>query len=293
MKKKETTPHELAKPREKYGMKRRSFIQLFGGGIFIFFKSWNIFDLFGITPQQGRSLPKDYNAFLLIGEDGTVSCFTGKIEMGQGIITSLAQMMADELNVPLEKVKMVMGDTDLCPYDQGTWGSLSTRSFGPNMRAAAAEARGVLLELASVQLAIPAAQLEVRDGIIFDSKNTTHSVSYSQLTKGKKIEKYLNPKPEVEEYNKFTYVGKSYTHSDAILKVTGAAKYTGDLKLPRMVFARILRPPSHGAKLTSVDYSEAEKIEGASVVREGDLIAVLHENRDKADQALVKIKAEY
>jgi nicotinate dehydrogenase subunit B len=293
MKKRETSPEKLTQSIVGSGIKRRSFIQLLSAGIFIFFRPWGALDLFGLTPEQGRSLPKDYNAFLLIGEDGTVTCYTGKIEMGQGIITSLAQMMADELNVPFEKVKMVMGDTDLCPWDQGTWGSLSTRAFGPNMRAAAAEARGVLLDLASKQLSVPIAQLEVRDGIIIDTKNATNSVSYSQLTKGKRIEKYLDVKPIVEDYTKFTYVGKSYNHADAVLKVTGEAKYTGDYKLPGMVFARILRPPSHGAKLTSVDYSGAEKIEGTKVVRDGDLVAVLHENRDMADQAIVKIKAEY
>jgi nicotinate dehydrogenase subunit B len=82
-------------------------------------------------------------------------------------------------------------------------------------------------------------------------------------------------------------------HSDAVQKVTGAAKFTGDLKLPGMVYARILRPPSHGAKLTTVDWSEAEKVPGTSVVREGDLIAVLNENHDRADEALVKIRADY
>ena len=246
-----------------------------------------------LPAEQARSLPKDYNAFLQIAEDGTVTCFTGKIEMGQGIITSLPQMMADELNVPMEKVKMVMGDTDLCPYDRGTWGSMTTRGFGPNMRAAAAEAKGVLLELASGQLGVPVSQLEVKDGIITDTKNPKNSVSYAQLTKGKKIEKFLDVKPSVEDYTKFTYVGKSYKRSDANLKVTGEAKYTGDLKLPGMVFARILRPPSHGAKLTSADYSGAEKIEGVKVVRDGDFLAVFSENRDKADEAIVKIKAEY
>jgi nicotinate dehydrogenase subunit B len=293
MEKRGTTPEKQNLSDERSGMKRRSFIQLLGGGIFIFFRPWGILDLFGLPADQPRSLPKNYNAFLLIAEDGSVSCFTGKIEMGQGIITSLAQMMADELNVSLEKVKMVMGDTDLCPWDQGTWGSLSTRSFGPFMRAAAAEARGVLLGLAAVQLGVPVAQLEVRDGIISDTKDTTHTVSYAQLTKGKKIEKFLDVKPSVEDYTKFTYVGNSYTHSDAHLKVTGEAKYTGDQKLPGMVFARILRPPSHGAKMTSVDYADAEKIECVKVVRDGDLVAVLHENRDKADAAIVKIKAEY
>ena len=170
---------------------------------------------------------------------------------------------------------------------------MSTRIFGPSMRAAAAEARGVLLELASEQLGVPVSQLEVKDGVITDTKNPKNSVSYAQLTKGKKIEKFLDVKPSVEDYTKFTYVGKSYKHSDAVLKVTGEAKYTGDLKLPGMVFARILRPPSHGAKLTCVDYSEAEKIAGTKVIRDGDLVAVFNENRDKADEAIVKNKAEY
>lgn len=293
MKKIESNTQQATQYTGGSGLKRRSFIQLLSGGIFIFFNSWSVIDLFGCTPERQRSLTKDYNAFLLIAEDGTVSCFTGKIEMGQGIITSLAQMMADELNVALDKVKMVMGDTDLCPWDQGTWGSLSTRAFGPNMRAAAAEARGVLFSLASAKLGVPVTQLKVVDGIIMDSKNASNTVSYSQLTKGKKIEKYLDVKPEVEDYTKFTYVGKSYNHSDAILKVTGEAKYTGDLRLPGMVFARILRPPSHGAKLISVDVSGAEKMEGVKVVRDGDFIAVLHENRDIADQAIVKIDAKY
>jgi isoquinoline 1-oxidoreductase len=276
-----------------HGIVRRDFFKILGGGIFIFFRPWAAFDLFGLPAEQRRGLPKDYNAFLRIAEDGTVTCFTGKIEMGQGIITSLPQMMADELNVQVEKVKMVMGDTDLCPYDQGTWGSMSTRFFGPNMRAAAAEGKAVLLELASTQLGVPVSQLEVRDGIITDAKNPKSSVSYGQLAKGKKIEKFLDVKPAVEDYTKFTYVGKSYNHSDANIKVTGEAKYAGDMKLPGMVFARILRPPSHGAKLTSVDYSGAEKIAGTKVVRDGDLIAVINENRERADEAIVKIKAEY
>lgn len=286
-------PAEIPQSDNGSGIKRRSFLQIMGGGIFIFFHPWGVMDLFASTPEPGRSLTSDYNAFLHIAEDGTVSCFTGKIEMGQGIITSLAMMMADELNVPFEKVKMVMGDTDLCPYDQGTWGSLSTRAFGPHMRAAAAEARAVLLNLASTQLGVPVSQLEVQDGMITDSKNPAHSVSYAQLTKGKKIEKYLDTKPAVEDFTRFTIVGKSLKHSDAVLKVTGAAKYTGDYKLPGMVFARILRPPSHGAKLTSVDVSGAEKLEGVKVVRDGDFIAVLHPDREKADQAIVKINATY
>jgi len=272
-------------------MQRRNFIKLLGGGIFIFFQPWHQF--IGSSVPQERTLTEDYNSFLQIAEDGTVKCFTGKIEMGQGIITSLPQMMADELNVPLGNIKIVMGDTDLCPYDAGTWGSQTTQTFGPAMRAALAEARTVLAELASTRLGVPVSQLEVKEGIVFDVKDPKKSVSYAQLAKGKKLERYLDIKPPVEDYTKFTYVGKSYKRSDSILKVTGKAKYTGDLKLPGMVFARILRPPSHGAKLKSVDVSGAEKVPGTQVVRDNDFIAVLNENRDLADAAVVKIKAEY
>jgi nicotinate dehydrogenase subunit B len=293
MKKTEIKVHAESGTSTGSEMKRRSFVKLLGGGIFIFFQPWDIFNLSDSALPQGRSLTKDYNAFLQIAEDGTVTCFTGKIEMGQGAITSLPQIMADELNIPLEKVKMVMGDTDLCPYDGGTWGSQTTQTFGPAMRAAAAEARSVLTDLAASKLGVPAAQLEVRDGLIVDTKNPKNSVSYATLAAGKKIERYLDVKPPVEEFTKFTYVGKSYKHSDAGLKVTGQAKYTGDLKLPGMVFARILRPPSHGAKLSSVDVSGAATIQGTQVVRDGDFIAVLNENRDRADEAIVKIKAEY
>jgi isoquinoline 1-oxidoreductase len=284
---------ELTKVKKPSSLKRRDFVKLLGGGIFIFVRPWNL-DMLSVAPaDQGRSLPKDYNAFLQIAEDGTVTCYTGKIEMGQGVVTSLVQMMADELNVPMEKVNIVMGDTGLCPWDAGTWGSLSTRVFGPSMRAAAAEARGVLTDLASKQLNVPPERLEVKDGIISDTQNPGATVSYGQLARGQKIDRYLEIKPTPEDFTKFTFVGKGYKRADSMQKVTGEAKYAGDLKLQRMVYARILRPPTHIARVTSADWSEAEKVEGTTVIQDKDLIAVLNENRDRADEAIAKIKAEY
>lgn len=276
------------------GIARRDFLKKLGGGIFFFLAPWPSINLSALPAQQARrSLPKDYNAFLQVAEDGTVSLFTGKIEMGQGVITSLPQMMADELNVPLEKIKITMGDTDLCPWDGGTWGSQTTQTFGPAMRAASAEARGVMVDMAAKQLGVPASQLEVKEGVISDTKNPKNSVSYGQLAKGKRIEKFLDVKPSPEDFTKFTYMGKPYKHSDAVQKVTGSAKYAGDMKFPGMVYARILRPPSHGAKLTSVDYAPAEKVAGTKVIRDGDFVAVLNESRDGVDEAIAKIKAEY
>ncbi|MCK5280528.1 MAG: molybdopterin-dependent oxidoreductase, partial [Cyclobacteriaceae bacterium] len=134
------------------GMSRRSFLKRFGGGVVIAVALSDFELVEGAVNQQ---YPSDLNAYLRVGEDGRVSCFTGKIEMGQGVITSLAQMMAEELDVTLSSVDMVMGDTDLCPYDRGTWGSLTTRMFGPALRSAAAEARAVLLQMASEQMNLP------------------------------------------------------------------------------------------------------------------------------------------
>jgi nicotinate dehydrogenase subunit B len=293
MKKTVTNENGSLKSLELSGMKRRDFFKLLGGGIFIFFQPWDPFELFDLQTQQRRSLPTEFNAFLQIAEDGSVNCYTGKIEMGQGAITSLAQIMADEIEVPFEKVKMVMGDTDLCPWDGGTNGSQTIRSFSPRMRVAAAEAKTVLIQLGSDWLHVPVSQLEVKDGIISDIKNSKSKVSYGELAKGKKIEKHLDGKPELKDYTKFKFVGKPYLHQDARLKVTGEARYSADIQLPGLLHARILRPPSHGAKLSTADVSEAEKIKGIQVVRDGDFIAVLSDDRDKVDQAIVKIKAGY
>jgi isoquinoline 1-oxidoreductase len=284
---------ESLKSKERIGMRRRDFFKLLGGGIFIFFQPRDTFKLLELQAPQGRSLPTEFNAFLQIAEDGSVNCYTGKIEMGQGAITSLAQIMADELEVSFESVKMVMGDTDLCPWDGGTNGSQTTRSFSPHMRVAAAEAKTILLQLGSDYLHVPVSQLEVKDGIISDIKNNKSKVSYGELTKGKRIEKHFDGKPELKDYAKFKYVGKPYLHQDSRLKVTGEAKFSADIQLPGLLHARLLRPPSHGAKLVTADVSEAEKIKGIQVVHDGDLIAVLSDDRDKVDQAIVKVKAEY
>jgi nicotinate dehydrogenase subunit B len=271
-------------------MNRREFIKITGGGIFIFFA---VKDILSAQQVQQHTLPDDFNAFLRIGEDGRVSCFTGKIEMGQGVITSLAQMLADELDVSIDNVDMVMGDTDLCPWDMGTFGSMSTRFFGPPLRKAGAEGRMVLLQLASEELKVPVNNLSVENGIVFDKKNKNKRVSYAQLAKGKKITKKLTDTVTVKKPSEFKIIGKSLTRRDGDEKVTGEAKYSADIKFPGMLYAKILRPPAHGAKMLVVDLSEVKKIKDVQVVKDGDLIAVLHKYPDVAEEALSKIKVKF
>jgi len=287
--------HDLMRKRsECHGaVSRREFLKILGSGILICISSENIFALQERGRRFGQEEPSDFNAYLHIAEDGQVSCFTGKIEMGQGIYTSLAQMLAEELEVPLNSVKMVMGDTDLCPWDMGTFGSRSTKYFGPLLRQAAAEAREVLIQLASEHLNLPPNRLKAQGGYVMDKNNPGNKVSYASLTKGKKIEKHLEGEISLKPKSDYEICGEPFERLDAWEKVTGRAEFAGDIRLPDMLYAKILRPPAHRAKLDSVDVSVAGSIKGVQVVQEDDLIAVLHPTPDGAEKALGKIKAQF
>ncbi|HVM59464.1 MAG TPA: molybdopterin cofactor-binding domain-containing protein [Verrucomicrobiae bacterium] len=277
------------------GMDRRQFLKVTGSGIVLYFM---LGDLWVLAQEGGGrlvrgALPTDFNAFLKIGEDGRVACYTGKIEMGQGIVTSLAIELADELDVTLDAVDMVMGDTDLCPWDMGTFGSMSTRVFGQALRRAAAEARQVLLELASERLKIPVEKLSTENGAVFASENKQTRVTYAVLAAGRKIERHATGTVAVKKPAQFAVIRKSSTRRDGRAKVTGAAQYAGDIRLPEMLYAKILRPPAHNARLIDADVSDAKQAKGAQVIRDGDFVAVVHESPDVAELALSKIKAKF
>ncbi len=276
-------------------LSRREFLKLAGGGILILFSTNDIFALPERSGQRqfSRQLPDDFNAFLRIGEDGRVACFTGKIEMGQGVITSLAQMLADELEVALDSVDMVMGDTDLCPWDMGTFGSRTTRFFGPPLRAAAAEARAVLLELAAEFFKVSPDQLQAKEGHVVSKTQMQKKVSYAQLSQGQRIARRLKKEAILKKASDFTIAGKPVLRRDAEEKVTGKAKFAGDIRKPGMLYARILRPPAHDAKLVSVDTSGAKAFKGAQIIENKDMIAVLHTDPESAEAALKKIKAKF
>jgi nicotinate dehydrogenase subunit B len=267
---------------------RREFFKrmgLLGGGIMVYVS-------FG-DPSSWSDSQADFNTFFRIGADGRITCFTGKIEMGQGVITSLAQMLADELVVPLTSVEMVMGDTLLCPYDRGTFGSLSTPYFGVALRQAAAEARSVLVQMAAEKLNVPPSQLKVKDGQIIDRKNSNQSLTYAKLTGGEIIERRLKQSVSPLPASQHTISGKATGRIDARQKVTGEAHYSADIRLPGMLYAKILRPPAHDAILKRIDLDSAKKIKGVKIIRDGDLIATLHQYPDEAQKALDKINVEW
>jgi len=279
-------------------MNRREFLKrlgVLGGGVIIGF---NTFDarVWARKPRAGflgAGIPTDFNAFLRIGSDNRVALYTGKMEMGQGVMTSIPQLLAEELYVNVDTVDIVMGDTDLCPWDAGTFGSLSIRHFGVFLREAAVEARGVLMQLAADHLKSPVDRLVTRDGFIYDASKSGRRVSYAELTRGNIIEKHLENLPPLKAPSGFETMGKSVPRRDALAKVTGAAKFSGDLRFEGMLYAKILRPPAHGAKLLEADAAAAGEISGLQIVREGDFVAVLHQLPDVAEQGLAKIKARF
>ena len=267
---------------------RRAFLKAVGGGIVVLVRLRSERAL-----AQGRGYPSDLNAYLRIGEDGRVTVFSGKIEMGQGVLTSLAQMAAEDLGVGLDAIEMVMGDTDRCPWDMGTFGSLTTRMFGPALRTAAAEARQVLMRLASERLGVPQGRLVVENGVVSVTGEPSRKVTYGSLAKGQALVRTVDEKAVLRTVGAFTVMGRSPLRLDAVDKVTGAGRYAGDVRLPGLLHARILRPPAHGATLVRVDTSEAAKRDGVTVVNQEGLVAVLHADPEVAEAALGSLKPEW
>lgn len=165
-------------------MNRREFLHLVGGGIVVFV---GLDSAAVVADEPNRFYPKDYNAYLVIGRNGRVTVFSGKIEMGQGVLTSQAQLIAEELGVSLASIDMVLGDTDRCPMDLGTFGSLTTRMFGPVLRAAAAQARAELMVLAAKKLRVAPDRLQVEHGMVSVAGQPYRRVSYGELAKGASI----------------------------------------------------------------------------------------------------------
>jgi isoquinoline 1-oxidoreductase len=182
---------------------RRGFLAA-GAGLFVLFRANPV-----RAQDHGRMppYPTDFNAYLRIGADGRVTCFSGKVELGQGAMTSLAQCLAEELDVPFDAVDVVMGDTDVCMWDYGTVASMTTPLFTPEVRKAGAEARAVLLQMAAERLQAPLLRLTVKAGIITDPAQKRR-ISYAELVQGKRIERHLEHVP---------------TKAPAVLKVIGTS----------------------------------------------------------------------
>ena len=274
---------------------RRDFLKMLGGGLMICVtrgvgnaqESGS-----GSRGRQGHDLPQEISAWLHIGADGKVEVFTGKVEVGQNIRTSLAQQVAEELRVPFDSISMVMGDTARVPWDMGTFGSRTTPTMGPQLRSMSWAARQSLIELAARRWKVDAGGLEAADGKVTNPR-TAATLTYGELTRGEELVKNIAEADPLTPAAEWKIAGTRVPKAEGRDFVTGRHKYPSDIARPGMVFGAVLRPDGFNATLAALDPGEAAKIPGVQVVRDGDFVGVVAPDAQGAAQALKSIRATW
>ena len=233
--------------------------------------------------SSGGRQPEVLERRIRIEPDGTVVALSGKIEFGQGIRTAFAQLVADELDVPIERVTVVLGDTAQVPFDVGTFGSRSVAQESPVLRRAAAFARTQLIARASETLRVPRERLSTADGFVCDGGMR---VAYADLVRQRPLSGRIPDDVPARDPSERRYVGKPMPRLEARDIVTGRARYTADVRLPDMAYGVVVRPPVRGAVPRAVDDAAARAIAGVvAIVRHGDLVGVVAEREEQARAA--------
>jgi nicotinate dehydrogenase subunit B len=285
-----------AAPIHQFDLARRDFFKILGAGIAVFATAKDVLGVQETAPGHrsfhNEELPKDITAWLHIGEDGSVTGFTGKAEIGQNIRTALAQTIADELRVPFESVRMVTADTALTPFDAGTFGSRTTPTITPQLRRVAAAARDILVEAAAKEWSVAPERL-VADGAKVTDPRSGRSFKYSELARGKTLAQNLPVEDPMTPAAQWTIAGKPIPKVDGRSFVTGKHQYTPDLRPEGMLHGKVLRPPSFGATLTSCDDSAAKAMAGVFVVQDGAFVGVAAPSAHEAQRALDAIHAQW
>jgi nicotinate dehydrogenase subunit B len=281
-------------PLYHFDLDRRDFFRFLCAGVLVV----SILRLAGESQESGRAragrgdtLPREIDAWLHLGENDKVTVYTGKVEVGQNIRTSLSQGVAEELHLPIEKVELVMGDTHLTPFDIGTFGSRTTPTMNLQLRKVAAAARDLLIDLAAAQWRTDRQYLVATDGKVIDPENG-RSAEYAVLVKGQQLTQSIPAEDPVIPAASWTVLGHSSPKVAGGDFVTGKHLYPSDQKLPDMWYGKILRPPSFGAVLLSLDAKKAEQM-GATMVHDGNFVGVAAPGSGLAAAAMAAIHAEW
>lgn len=278
--------------RYRFDFDRRDFLRVFavmGGGLLVV----------AAVPAGAqmaaraapRPLPADVASWLHIDEQGHVTAYTGKVELGQNIRTSLAQAIGDELRVPLSAVTLVMADTDLVPFDAGTFGSLTTPQMAPQLSKAAATAREMLIDQAAARWQVGRAVLKVEDGRVVSSDGRT--ATYGELTRGQKLTGTIPADRQAAKPDAWKLRGQGIKKVSGRDFVTGRHQHIPDLVLPGILYGRVVRPDRLGATLKSVDAAQARTMPGVTVVHDGDFVGVVAPTERAARRAAAAVRAEW
>ena len=265
---------------------RRSFLK--AGSLTVAFSFAPFIPVAAQAPAQAV-LPGSLNSnrmldgWLRINANGTVTMFTGKVELGQGILTALTQMVSDELDVDIKRLQVVSGNTALTPNEGVTAGSLSVQDSGTALRFACAEARGLLLQAAASKLGVTAADLSVSDGTISSKASSVVRTSYWEVIDQTMLKREASGKTLPKPSSQYRLIGQSMQRRDIPAKVTGGQAYVQDMRLPNMLHGRVVRPSAPRAKLLSVDEAAIRRMPGVvAVLRDGNFLAVAAAREEQA-----------
>lgn len=290
----EAERYELREPtRFSFAPDRRRFVQIASGGLML---AARVRSSNRVYAQRGRTARRDewLSERFLLGQDGYITVFTSKVEVGQGSRTQLTQAAAEELGLPIERVLLVMADTKLCPNDGGTAGSRTTPSTVPRIRNAAAAIRKVLVDYVAAQLAVSPSEIVIRDGAFTAPGH--RQVTIAELASDEKLRDTLTKtsppeNTQVKPVSNWQVLGTSIEKVTSRSIVTGAAIYPADVSRPGMLYGTVLRPISYGAKLVDVDLTVAQADDRVNVVRDGDFIGCVAHTSFAARQARDAIAA--
>jgi isoquinoline 1-oxidoreductase len=282
-------------PRYRFDFERRDFLKALGGGIIVCLV---ISDLAGQEqPERGRfrrggSTPQELGAWLHIGPDGRLTVCCGKVEVGQNVRTMLTQVVADELRAPVDSIAFVLADTDVVPFDAGTFGSRSTPAAAPQLRKVAATARELLVDLAAEHFKVERGTLSIADGKVSHA-DSGRSATFGELAKGHKLTKTLSSSASVLPAREWKVQGTSVPKVDGRSIVTGNHQYSSDIRRPGMLHGKVLRPAGLHASLESVELKDAQAQANVTVVHDGEFIGVAAPSRRLAERAIDAIKAQW
>ncbi len=283
--------HLVEPLRHIFCVNRRELFKLLGAGLVVGFCARTV-----LAQESGRAqeheVPDELASWLHIGGDGKITVFTGKVEMGQNIRTSLTQQVAEELRAPVNSIMLVMGDTDQVPFDMGTFGSRTTPQMGTELRTVASAAREALIEMAAQRWNADARKLTAQNGAITNPQ-TGQSVAYGELTRGQKLTKIITSDPALIPPAQWQIAGSPMPKVDGRAFVTGQHKYTSDMQLPGMMYGKVLRPSAFNSALASFSANGADKLPGVKIVRDGDFIGVAANELASAQQALSLMQAQW
>ncbi len=236
--------------------------------------------------------PKEVDAFLAVNADGTVTIFSGKVDLGQGLRISFRQIVAEELGVAIDKINLIEGDTALTPNQGRTSGSNGIQRGGMQLRQAAATARNALFLLAAQKLNVRPDEINLASGVM-SPRAGGKGLTFADLVGGKRFDLKLDPKTPLKDPAYYTIVGKSLPRPDVPAKCTGKHVYIHDFSVPGMLHARVIRPPAIGAKLEAVDESSVKDLAGVKVVRIKDFLAVVANEEWTAVRAARALKVQW